>query len=152
VRKAAVRWSARIAVKACGKAETPRLRNATHDEASLTTHTLIMPDAPRHTVHDVALEQAPAESTPAQVRELARVHAKAALNVLVTVMNNTQATESTRVIAAIAVLDRACGKPAPAADDDADQPLRLETIRRIIVRPGHRDSGGLPAAAATGPV
>lgn len=30
--------------------------------------------------------------------------------------------------------------------DEDDNPIKIETIRRIIVRPGHPDSGSVPAA------
>jgi hypothetical protein len=100
---------------------------------------MFMPNEPRHTVHDVALERAPPESTPALIRALARANAKDALDVLVEIMGDENVTASTRVIAATEVLDRAWGKPAPASNDEPDHPLRLETIRRIIVDPRHRD-------------
>jgi hypothetical protein len=146
-----VRWSARITANARGKSRnTTAKRN--NDEGSLTTHTLYLPDEPRHTVHEVALERAPPETVIEAVRELARANAKDALEVLIAVMKNEEATESTRVTAAIAVLDRGCGKPAPAADDDAPDPVRLETIRQIIVDPGHPDRESIPAVGGAGPV
>lgn len=54
------------------------------------------------------------------------------------------------------VADRLDGKVAQAivGDDEAD-PVRIETIRHIIVRPneaGHSDSGSVPAATGTEPV
>jgi hypothetical protein len=56
--------------------------------------------------------------------------------------------------AAREVGDRLDGKPAQAivGGGPDDEPVRLETIRRIIVRPGDPDSGGVPPAAAPGPV
>lgn len=57
--------------------------------------------------------------------------------------------------AAKEVGDRLDGKPAQAiiGGDDDDAPMRLETIRRIIVKPdGHSDSGGVPPAAEPGPI
>src|SRR3954467_3801677 len=72
-RKAAERWSVRITANARGKAETPA-RERNEDEASLTTHTLYLPDEPRHTVHEVALERAPPETVIEAVRELARAN------------------------------------------------------------------------------
>ena len=118
----------------------------------MTTHTMIVPNEPRHTVHDVALERAPAELSPRAFRELALAHAKAALDVLVAVMGDDTVTASTRVIAATEILDRALGKPTPASDDDADHAPRLETIRRIIVDPGHSDEPGFHPAPGTGPL
>jgi len=55
--------------------------------------------------------------------------------------------------AAKEVGDRLDGKPAQAiiGGDDDDAPVRLETIRRIIVsNPGHQDGGGVPPAAGAG--
>jgi hypothetical protein len=50
--------------------------------------------------------------------------------------------------AAREVGDRLDGKPAQAivGGDEDDAPVRLETIRRIIVDPGDQNSGGVPAA------
>ena len=118
----------------------------------MTTHTMFLPHEPRHTVHDVALERAPAELSPPAFRELALAHAKAALDVLVAVMNDGTVTASTRVIAASEILDRGLGKPAPTPVDDAPEPLRLATIRRIIVDPRHSDEPGLHPAPATSPL
>jgi hypothetical protein len=119
----------------------------------LTAHTMIVPNAPRHTVHDVALERAPAEIVPAvPIKALARSLADQALRVLAEIMLDDTVTASTRVVAASEVLDRALGKAAPTSDDDADHAPRLETIRRIIVDPGHSDEPGLHPAVATGPL
>lgn len=35
---------------------------------------------------------------------------------------------------------------AVVGGDEDDNPIKIETIRRIIVRPGHPDSGSVPAA------
>ena len=113
---------------------------------------MIMPNEPHHTVHDIALERAPPDSVTEAVRELARAHAKDALEVLVAVMKDEEATDATRVTAAIAVLDRGCGKPPPALDDDADRGPQLETIRQIIVDPGDPDRESIPAASGAGPL
>jgi hypothetical protein len=68
-------------------------------------------------------------------------------------MKDRKVTPSTRVNAAIAVLDRAWGKPiTPTADDKEYQAIRLDIIRHIIVEPGHPDCEIVPAAAAAGPV
>lgn len=88
---------------------------------------------------------------PTQIRSLARSHTETALNVLVGIMNKEDAPEASRVAAANGVLDRGWGKPPQAivGGDDEDSPIRLETIRRIIVKPsgsGHSDSGSVPAA------
>ena len=47
--------------------------------------------------------------------------------------------------------ERYDGKVAQAiVGDDDEDPIRVETIRRIIVKPGHSDGGGVPPAAAAG--
>lgn len=49
--------------------------------------------------------------------------------------------------------DRIDGKVAQAIiGDDEHDPVRVETIRRIIVKPGHSDSGGVPPASEPGSV
>lgn len=46
------------------------------------------------------------------------------------------------------VADRLDGKvPQAIEGGDADRPVTVELIRRVIVRPGHTDSGDLPPAA-----
>ena len=47
----------------------------------------------------------------AEVKELAREHMPAAIEALVSIMNNTKASDAARVSAASALLDRAYGKP-----------------------------------------
>lgn len=45
------------------------------------------------------------------------------------------------------IADRLDGKPAQAIiGDDESDPIQLAVIRRIIVKPGHSDSGGVPPA------
>jgi len=46
----------------------------------------------------------------AEVKELARKHTPAAIEVLASIMNNTKASDAARVSAASALLDRAYGK------------------------------------------
>jgi hypothetical protein len=46
----------------------------------------------------------------AEVKELAREHMPAAINALVSIMNNTKASDAARVSAATALLDRGYGK------------------------------------------
>jgi hypothetical protein len=146
-----VRWSARITAKTReGRNTTTEKRN--NDEVPLSTNALTAPDAPLHTVHDVALERAPLEISPAALRALARAHAAAALEALAEVMSDKKVTASTRVNAATEVLDRGLGKAMPASDDDPDRTKRLETIRRIIVDPGHSDEPGLHPAPGASPV
>jgi hypothetical protein len=147
-----VRWSARITATAReGRNIATRKRN--NDEAPLTEHDPAAPDVPLHTVHDVGPEQVSPEDNPVTIRALARTHTRDAFEVLREVMMDSEVTGSTRVIAAMAVLDRAWGKvttPTPA--DDARDAPQLETIRRIIVDPGHSDEPGLHPAASAGPL
>jgi hypothetical protein len=59
-----------------------------------------------------------------EIRSLARSHTRTALNVLVAVMRNTNATPPARVAAANAILDRGWGKPTQSlANDDSPLPL-----------------------------
>src|SRR5262249_28380790 len=52
----------------------------------------------------------------AEVKELARQHVPAAIEVLASIMNNTKASDAARVSAASALLDRAYGKPQQHID------------------------------------
>jgi hypothetical protein len=74
---------------------------------------------------------------------LARSHTETAISTLVGVMNQSAAPPAARVAAASAILDRGWGKPAQAivGGDEDDAPVRLETIRRILVKSdtGHQD-------------
>ena len=78
-----------------------------------------------------------------QIRSLARSHTRTALNILVQVMRNKDATPAARVSAANAVLDRGWGK-AIQAIENGDRPLELiHRIERVIVHPENPDSQGL---------
>ncbi len=50
------------------------------------------------------------------------------------------------------VTDRVEGRvpQSVVGGDDDDNPIKIETIRRIIVRPGHSDGGSVPPAADAG--
>ena len=52
----------------------------------------------------------------AEVKELAREHMPAAIEALVSIMNNTKASDAARVSAATALLDRGYGKPQQHID------------------------------------
>src|SRR5262245_13338752 len=52
----------------------------------------------------------------AEVKELARQHMPAAIDALVSIMNNTKASDAARVSAATALLDRGYGKPQQHID------------------------------------
>jgi hypothetical protein len=78
-----------------------------------------------------------------EIRSLARSHSRTALNVLVGVMRNKDATPAARVSAANAILDRGWGK-AIQAIENGDRPLELiHKIERIIVHPENSDSQGV---------
>lgn len=90
--------------------------------------------------------------TPTQIKSLARAHTESAVNVLAGIMNQTEAPPAARVSAAEALLSRGWGKPAQAivGGDEDDAPIKLETIRRVIVDPsnaGHSDSTSVPATS-----
>jgi hypothetical protein len=81
--------------------------------------------------------------TLTEIRSLARSHTRTALNILVQVMRNKDATPAARVSAANAVLDRGWGK-AIQAIENGDRPLELiHRIERVIVHPDNPDSQGL---------
>lgn len=86
---------------------------------------------------------------PTQIKSLARAHTETAVNTLVGIMNQPDSPPAARVSAASVLLDRGWGKPSQAiiGGDDDDPAVKIETIRRIIVKPGHSDSGGVPPAA-----
>ena len=81
--------------------------------------------------------------TLTEIRSLARSHTRSALNILVQIMRNKDATPAARVSAANAVLDRGWGK-AIQAIENGDRPLELiHRIERVIVHPENSDSQGL---------
>jgi hypothetical protein len=89
-----------------------------------------------------------ASATLAQLQSLAQAHTEAAINALVAVMTNDEASDASRVAAANALLDRGWGKPTAVADHDEGAPERPSTIKRVIVeRTGNPDSLGVPPAA-----
>jgi len=59
---------------------------------------------------------------PTEIRSLARGHTETAINVLVGIMNQTEAPHAARVSAACAVLDRGWGKPVQAHEGTEDGP------------------------------
>lgn len=70
---------------------------------------------------------------------MAKDHAEAALQTLVDVASNPKASESARVSAAIAILDRGYGKPFQAVklSGDADAPVHM--VQYTIVDPPKRE-------------
>ncbi len=90
---------------------------------------------------------------PPQIRSLARGHTETAINVLVGIMNQTEAPPAARVQAATSLLDRGWGKPAQIhAGDEDGGPVQFEQIKRVIHDPRNPDSQSLPAAPDTGAV
>lgn len=86
--------------------------------------------------------------TPTQIKSLARSHTESAINVLVGIMERSDASEPARVAAANSLLDRGWGKAAQIlAGDEDDGPVKFEVIKRVIVDPdsnsGNPDSTGL---------
>jgi hypothetical protein len=62
----------------------------------------------------------------ARVRELAREHGPAAVRVLVELMQC--ANEGTRLSAACAILDRACGRPSVCTETDNDDDILFANL------------------------
>ena len=74
------------------------------------------------------------------IAAMAKGHAQAALDVLVTVAKDDDAPSAARVSASTAILDRAYGKPKQAliGGDEGDAPLKLVSrVERVIVRPSN---------------
>ena len=83
----------------------------------------------------------PLPKTITEIRSLARGHTRAALNVLVGVMRNKDATPAARVSAANAILDRGWGKATqPLANGDDGALELIHRIERVIVHPENSDS------------
>jgi hypothetical protein len=79
--------------------------------------------------------------TLTEIRSLARSHTRSALNVLVAVMRNKDATAAARVSAANAILDRGWGKATQAIEGGDGGALELiHRIERVIVHPQNPDS------------
>ena len=79
--------------------------------------------------------------TIVEIRSLARGHTRTAVNVLVGVMRNKDATPAARVSAANAILDRGWGKATqPLESGDAGALELIHRIERIIVHPENSDS------------
>jgi len=79
--------------------------------------------------------------TLTEIRSLARSHTRTALNVLVGVMRNKDATAAAKVSAANAILDRGWGKATQPVGNGDDGALELiHRIERTIVYPQNSDS------------
>jgi hypothetical protein len=74
------------------------------------------------------------------LRTLARVHTRSAIDVLADIMNNPESPHGARLAAAQTLIERGWGKPSGAGDDAEKARLKGRiTFRRIIVKPGHQD-------------
>ena len=79
-----------------------------------------------------------------QIRSLARSHTRTALNVLIGIMRNANATAPARIAAANAILDRGWGKATqPVGNGDEGALELIHRIERIIVHPENSDSQDL---------
>lgn len=73
----------------------------------------------------------------ARVRDAAREHTESAIDVLVSIMTNTDAATAARVAAASAILDRGYGKPTQPIDGDGDGgPISNNIIVSFVDGPG----------------
>ncbi|WJR76499.1 hypothetical protein [Bradyrhizobium sp. NP1] len=80
-------------------------------------------------------------NTITEIRSIARSHTRTAINVLVGIMRNKDATPAARVTAANAILDRGWGKAAQSLENGDDGALELiHRIERVIVYPGNSES------------
>lgn len=75
-----------------------------------------------------------------EIESLARNWTESMLNVLTGIATCESAPHASRVAAAIAVLDRAWGKPAQTISGDKDNPLEvIHKIEHEIVRPSNQN-------------
>ncbi len=87
-----------------------------------------------------------------EIKSLARSHTRTALNVLVGVMRNTEATPPARIAAANAILDRGWGRAPQAIQNGDDGALELiHRIERVIVHPENVSGKRRPARRAPRP-
>ena len=75
----------------------------------------------------------------ADIRSLARVHTKSAINTLKNIMAQKKAPAAARITAAIALLDRGWGKAAqPHTGADGEGPVVVKGVTVTYVDPDHR--------------
>ena len=78
--------------------------------------------------------------SPTDIRSLARSHTETALSTLAGIAQNGQ-SESARVAASVALLDRGWGKPTqPLSGDEDGPPIKITQIELIGVRAATSDS------------
>lgn len=78
-----------------------------------------------------------------RVRDYAKQHTQLAIDTLVEVCKNTEAYDSSRIAAAVALLDRGWGRPAQAivGGDEDDPPIQLaEILIRAVDAAGDRST------------
>lgn len=77
-----------------------------------------------------------------EIRSLARSHTEAAINALLSVMNQPESPPAARVSAANSILDRGWGKPAQPVDGDGEGGAieLIHRIERVIVNAPNPDS------------
>jgi hypothetical protein len=78
-----------------------------------------------------------------EICSLARSHTRTALNVLVGVMRNKDATPTARVSAANAILDRGWGKASQPLENGDDALELIHRIERVIVNSQNPDRESL---------
>lgn len=83
------------------------------------------------------------------VRELAKKHGPDAIKVLHSIMKDSEAPETARIQASVALLDRAYGKPTQLIGGDAENPIVYEEIRRVLVGSDLRDQDSEDIRPAT---
>lgn len=86
---------------------------------------------------------------PLEIRSLARAHTKTALSVLAGIMREPDAPAAARVSAAQVLLDRGWGKPTQPIGGDAENPIRFEEIRRVLIGPDAHDQDSEDIRAST---
>jgi hypothetical protein len=74
------------------------------------------------------------------VKELAKEHTALAIETIVHLCEHGKA-ESTRLAAAVALLDRGWGKPAQSiiGGDEDDPPIRVQKIERVLIGADTKD-------------
>ena len=73
------------------------------------------------------------------IKALARRHGRAAIKVLATVMNQADGPVTARVSAAQALLDRGCGKTAPAPAGEDGNAAVVARVQRVIIFAGQNE-------------
>jgi hypothetical protein len=83
------------------------------------------------------------------IRELARRFGMDALKTLRAIMVDTEAPQTARIQASVAILDRGFGKPTQLIGGDAENPIVYEEIRRVLVGQNAHDTDSADIRPAT---